>query len=218
MTQSESSDSGEILELLRNASGGDQQALAAALDRYRDRLHRLVDVRLDRRLRGRFDASDVVQETFLEASKRLAEYLKDPKVPFFLWLRMLTCQKVLEIHRREFAQKRGGGREAAPSPADFSASTSGIIANQFVDSGTSPSHGAARDEMRGRLEGALEQLDPGDREVLVLRHYENLSNVEAAHVLGINEGTAAQRHFRALKRLKEILEAIPGLKSFVWRP
>jgi RNA polymerase sigma-70 factor (ECF subfamily) len=213
MPGSDGVESNEVLELLRTASGGDQQAMAVVFDRYRDRLHRLVQVRLDARLRGRWDPSDVIQEAYLDASRRLGEYMGRPDLPFFLWLRFLTAQKVAEIHRREFAQKRDAERDANPYLGDGSLTSSITLADAFIASQTSPSEEFAREEIRSALTRALEELDDDDREIILLRYFEQISNTESARVLGIAVNAASQRHVRALKRLRRVLQAHPGLES-----
>jgi RNA polymerase sigma-70 factor (ECF subfamily) len=213
MADSDSAESNEVLDLLRTASGGDRQAMAMVFERYRERLRRLVHVRLDARLRGRCDPSDVIQEAYLDASRRLPEYLERPAVPFFLWLRLLTAQKVVEVHRREFAQKRDAARDAHPYLGDGSRTSSVALADAFVRCQTSPSQVSIREETRLALARALEDLDGDDREIIMLRYFEQLTNTEAAQVLGIAENTASQRHVRALKRLRLIISACPELRS-----
>jgi RNA polymerase sigma-70 factor (ECF subfamily) len=203
--------------LLRSASGGDREAMAEAFELYRDRLAGMVALRLDRRTRKRLDIQDVLQEVYIEASRRLSEFLRDRKVPFFLWLRFLTGQKVIEMNRHHLAKKRDAGREVALQQGSFPEGSTLTMADRLVDSSTRPSSRAIKAETRVLVQAALEQLEPLDREILLLRHFERLTNVEAAQVLGIKEGAASQRHFRALKRLRELLEGIPGLDGVLGR-
>jgi RNA polymerase sigma-70 factor (ECF subfamily) len=171
----------------------------------------MVALRLDRRLQGRIDPSDVIQETYIEASRRLAAYLKEPAMPFFLWLRFLAGQKLLELHRRHLgAQQRAAGREVAFYRGRLPETTSAALAAQLLGRNTRPSEAAMRAEMKRRLQDALNSMEPLDREVLALRHFEQLSNVETAQVLEIQESAASKRYLRALKRLKEVLTSIPG--------
>jgi RNA polymerase sigma-70 factor (ECF subfamily) len=194
-------------ELLRRAAGGDRKGLDELLVRHRARLRRMVDLRLDPRVRGRIDASDVIQEASLEAFERLEEYIKDRRLPFFLWLRFLTSQKVLEMHRRHLgAQRRDARREVRLNQGPWPQATSVELANQLVGKLTAPSERAMRAEQKLRLEEALNSMDPVDREVLVLRHFEQLTNAEAATELGIEEAAASKRYIRALKKL----EGFPG--------
>lgn len=189
------------------ASQGDQCALDELLERYRERLGRLVKLRLDDRVRGRIDASDVIQETYVEASQRLNEYLREPTVPFFVWLRFLTIQKLTLLHRRHLGvQARDAGREVAMHSGPMPAGASAALAAQLVGQLTSPSSAAMKAEMKIRLQDALNAMDPIDREVLVLRHFEQLGNGEIAHVLGLSESAACNRYVRALEKLRKQLE------------
>jgi RNA polymerase sigma-70 factor (ECF subfamily) len=171
----------------------------------------MVALRLDHRLQGRFDASDVIQEAYLEASRRLADYLKQPNMPFFLWLRFITGQKLLELHRYHLgAQARDAGREVSLYRGSLPETTSAALAAQLLGHLTRPSEAAIRAETKVRLQEALNRMEPLEREVLALRHFEHLSNAETAQVLGIQESAASKRYLRALKRLKDILTSTPG--------
>jgi RNA polymerase sigma-70 factor (ECF subfamily) len=203
-------DNAETNDLLGRAAAGDRDALGQLLQRDRERLRRAVALRLDRRLAGRVDPSDVLQEAHLEAATRLAEYLQNPTMPFFLWLRLITFQRIHTFHRRHRgAQARSVEREVALDRG-IPQATSAALAAHLLGQLTSPSNAAIRAEMKARLHTALEQMDPADRAVLTLRHFEQLSTVEAALELGINEEAAKKRHIRALKRLKEILADVLG--------
>jgi RNA polymerase sigma-70 factor (ECF subfamily) len=198
--------------LLRRAADGDQDALAELFGVYRDRLRKMVRLRLDRRLQGRVDASDVLQEAYLDLAQRAPDYLAKPNIPFFLWLRLLTGQRLLAIHRRHLgAHKRDAGMEVAIHRGAMPQATSASLAAQLLGKLTSPSHAAIRTEMQVRLQEALNLMDPIDREVLVLRHFEDLSNNEVAEVLGLQKAAASNRYVRALRRLKEILHGMPGI-------
>lgn len=200
---------GDLLPLLRRAADGDRDALGELLQRDRERLRRAVALRLDPRLAGRVDPSDVLQEAHLEAATRLAEYLRDPALPFFLWLRLLTLQRLVTVHRRHLAaQGRAVGREV-PLDRGVPPATSAALAARLLGDGTSPSDAAARAEMKQRLHAALDEMDPIDREVLTLRHFEQLTTAETALELGISEEAAKKRHVRALKRLKRLLTGDP---------
>jgi len=189
----------------REEKGVDPAAVGGLLEDYRARLRRMVDVRIDPRLRGRVDPSDVLQEAFVEVTRRLDEYRRAPDAPFFIWVRFLTGQKLLEFHRRHFgAAKRDVRREAARAVADFPDATSASLAGLLVDGGTSPSGAAARAEEQERLRELLESMKPVDREVLVLRHFEQLSNDETAEVLGLSRAGASLRYTRAAKRLGDL--------------
>jgi RNA polymerase sigma-70 factor (ECF subfamily) len=171
----------------------------------------MIALRLDQRLQGRIDASDVIQEAFLEASTRLEDYLRQPTMPFFLWLRFLTGQKLLELHRHHLgAQMRDAGREVSLYRGSLPETSSAALAAQLLGHDTRASEAAVRAERKVRLQEALNTLDPMDREVLALRHFEQLTTPEVAQVLGIKEAAASKRYLRALKRLKEILSSMPG--------
>jgi RNA polymerase sigma-70 factor (ECF subfamily) len=198
-------------DLLRSAAGGDTARWGELLARHRERLRRMVALRLDRRLQGRIDPSDVIQEAYLDATVRLPDYLKQPAMPFFLWLRFLAGQKLLELHRRHLgAQARDAGREVSLYRGALPETTSAALAAQLLGRLTQPSQAAIRAEMKVRLQEALNRMDPLDREVLALRHFEHLTNAEAARVLHIEESAASKRYVRALKRLKEVLAGLPG--------
>ena len=181
---------------------------------YRDRLrpHGRA-LRIDRRLQGRIDASDVIQEATLEASHRLAEYRQwqNPTMPFFLWLRFLTGQRLLEQHRRHLGnQGRDAAREISLYRGAMPETTTAALAAQLLGRHTSPSQAAVRAERKIRLQEALNSLDPVDREILALRHFEQLTNGEAAQVLDLDKSAASKRYARALIRLKDILANMPG--------
>jgi RNA polymerase sigma-70 factor (ECF subfamily) len=188
------------------------------LSSYRDRLRRMVALRLDHRLRGRIDPSDVIQEAFLEATGRRAEYERQPDpMPPFLWLRFLALQQLQLVHRRQLGTRaRDAGREVSIDAGAYPAATSAALAAQLLGRDTRASEAAIRAERKRRLQEALEAMDPIDREVLVLRHFEQLSNGECARVLGLGESAATKRYLRALRRLKDILSALPGGDQEAW--
>ncbi len=204
-------DSTETLRLARAAAEGDQRAWSRLLARHRDRLRRMVALRLDRRLQGRVDPSDVIQEALLEAATHLTSYVQQPEVPFFLWLRGVTGNKLLELHRRHLGtQMRDAGREVSLYHGTLPETSSAALAAQLLGHATRPSEAAIRAELKIRLQEALNSMDPLDREVLALRHFEQLSTNETAKVLGISAAAAGKRYVRALKRLKDILDVLPG--------
>jgi RNA polymerase sigma-70 factor (ECF subfamily) len=191
-------------ELLRRAAAGDGEARARLLERHRDRLLRLVGVRLDRRLLARLDASDVVQDVFVEAHQKMDSYLRDRPLPFYPWLRQMAWQRLVKLQQHHQAQKRRVSREEplAPGLPDESALE---LARRLVASGTGPSGAVLREELRRRVRRALAQLGERDREVLVLRYLEQLPTREVAAVLGVSEGAVKTRHARALLRLQAAL-------------
>jgi RNA polymerase sigma-70 factor (ECF subfamily) len=205
------SDTDQANDLLDQARAGDTQALATLFDRYRDRLRHMVRLRLDRRLSGRLDPSDVLQEAFVEASKRLTPKPRERAMPAFLWLRLVTGQALIDLHRRHLGAKmRDAGLEVSLHRGSIPQASSLSLAELLLGRLTSPTLAAQRAEMQHRLQEALNRMDPIDREVLVLRHFEELSNVETAQVLGLEPTAASNRYIRALRRLKEILAGIPG--------
>src|SRR5262245_12252733 len=202
----------EFDELLRLASGGDEQALAALYARHRGKLRRMVRLRLDRRLQGRVDPSDVLQEAFIDIARRATVYFANPSMPLFLWMRFLTGQRLMALHQHHFgAQKRDPRQELSLLPGALPEATSASLAALLLGRLTSPSRAVARAELQVRVQDALNALDPMDREVLALRHFEELSNTETAEVLGITKTAASNRYVRALRRLKEVLSGMPGL-------
>jgi len=203
--------SAESVDLIERARSGDRAALNALFTRHRDRLVRMVEMRLDSRLHGRLDASDVVQEAYVDVTRRLEEYLRDPKVPLFLWLRLVVGERLLRLHRHHLgALMRDAGREVSLYRGALPAASSAALAAQLLGRHTSPTQAAVRAERILRVQEALNTLHPIDREVLSLRHFEELTAAEAAQVLGIEVSAAAKRYFRALKRLKEILAGMAG--------
>jgi RNA polymerase sigma-70 factor (ECF subfamily) len=185
------------------------------LTRHEARLRRMVAFRLDPRLRGRVDASDVMQEVHLEASRHLPDYLKEPGMPLFLWLRGIASHKLLEVHRHHLGTPmRDARREIALYRGGLPGATSAAIAAQLLGHATRPSEAAIRAEARVRIQEALNGMDSLDREILALRHIEQLTNAEAARVLGIKDAAAGKRYLRALERLRAILRHMPGGLDF----
>jgi RNA polymerase sigma-70 factor (ECF subfamily) len=197
--------------MLQRAVGGDQAAWAQILAPYRKRLRRMVALRMDQRLRGRIDPSDVLQEAFLQAAQARPEYLKRPEQPLFLWLRWLTGMTLQHLHRRHLGvHARDAGREVQLLDRPWPEATSAALAALLLGRDTRPSVAAIRAERQRRLQEALNGMDPLDRDVLVLRHFEELSNSEVARELQLQESAASKRYIRALHRLKEILASLPG--------
>jgi RNA polymerase sigma-70 factor (ECF subfamily) len=181
------------------------------LAEHQERLCRMVEFRLDSRLRGRIDPADVVQEGFLEAAAHRADYFRQPTLPLFLWLRGVVSNKLLELHRHHLGtHMRDAAREAPLRGAVTTENTSAALGAQISGHATRPSAAAMRGEEKNVLHKALDGMDPIDREVLALRHFEQLTNAEAARLLGIQERAAAKRYLRALKRLRTILAEMPG--------
>lgn len=191
---------------------GDHRALGEFFARHRERLRQMVRLRLDRRLQGRIDPEDVLQEAFVDAARRLAEYATAPKMPPFLWLRFLTVQRLQTLHRLHLGVKcRDADREVSLYNGSLPAADSRSLAAQLLGRLTSPSRAAIRAEIQIKIQDALNAMDPIDREVLALRHFEELNNGETAAVLGIHKAAASNRYIRALRRLKEILAPALGM-------
>jgi RNA polymerase sigma-70 factor (ECF subfamily) len=193
--------------LLEALKAGNKSALGDLFMLYRDRLWRMLYVRLDRRLSSRLSPDDVLQEAFLDVARRIDEYLADASVPFYVWVRFLTIQRLTMLERVHLGAKiRDVRMEARLDGTPFASPDS--MAGQFVAQLTSPSQIAIRHELQTRLKQALDTMDPMDREVLALRHFEELENNEVARILGISKDAASKRHVRALGRLKAILEPL----------
>jgi RNA polymerase sigma-70 factor (ECF subfamily) len=204
------SDPGNLHNLLASAKAGDEEALAELFNLYRTRLRQMVHLRLDRRLQGRIDASDVLQEAYLEYARRFPRYADGADMPFFLWLRQITGQKLIDLHRHHLGTKlRDASHEVSLYRGALPQASSVSLAAQLLGKLTSPSHAAIRAETQLRMQEALNSMDPLDREVLTLRHFEMLSNEETAQVLGIRKSAASNRYIRALKRLRELWAGSP---------
>jgi RNA polymerase sigma-70 factor, ECF subfamily len=202
---------GDATDPIEQLRRGDRQALAALFDRYRDRLRRMVELRIDARVRARLDASDVLQEAFLDVARDLDAYLADPKLPPLLWLRLHVGRRLTTLHRQHLGTKmRDAGMEISLYRDALPEASSAALASMLLGKHTSPTQAALRAERLLRVQEALNTLDPIDREVLALRHFEQLSRSETAEVLGISQEAGAKRYFRALKRLKDVLSAMPG--------
>lgn len=201
----------EPKELLQRAASGDQRAMQELFALHRDRLKRMVHLRLSRRVQGRVDDSDVLQETFLDVSHRLPEYIADPKLPFYLWLRHMAGLKLAEVHRRHLGtQLRDADREVTLHRGGLPEADSVSLAAHLLGQLTTPSQAAIKAETRLMVQEALNSMDPVDREVLALKHFEQLSTNEIAQVLGMSKAGAGSRYLRAIKRLKDIMSQIPG--------
>lgn len=209
MTKSDSIQTDETVARLRQRG---QAALADLFGQNRDRLRRMVDIRLDCRVAGRVDPSDVLQEAFLDASQQLESYLSGLPMPPFLWLRFLTGQRLMATHRHHLgAQKRDAKREVSLQGLERPEVRSASLSSYLVGRLTSPSDAATRLEMQARLQELLDSLEPLDREILSLRHFEELSNNEAAAELRITKAAASQRYIRAMERLRKAVADAPGL-------
>jgi RNA polymerase sigma-70 factor (ECF subfamily) len=188
-----------------------ERALVEMFEEHRARLRRMVRLRLDRRLQGRVDPSDILQEAHIAVAKRAKEYLADPSMPAFLWLRWIIGEQLVTMHRKHLgAQIRDANLEVSLHRGGMPQATSISLAELLLGRLTSPTRAARRAEMQVRLQDVLNSMDPIDREVLTLRHFEELSNGETAQVLGLTKSAASNRYMRALLRLKETLAGTPG--------
>jgi RNA polymerase sigma-70 factor (ECF subfamily) len=187
--------------LLQQIRAGDQQAVEELFARHQAYLHRLVDLRLDAKLRSRLDSSDVVQEAHLEALNRLPTYLEHPVLPFRLWLRQIAIDRALKARRHHLRTARRAISKEVPLPEHSSM----VLAQQLLAGGSTPSQELHRRELARRLRQAVAQLPESDRELVLMRHFEGLSNREVACLLGLDPATASKRHGRAMLRLHQIL-------------
>src|SRR3954463_6877684 len=198
-------------QLLDAAREGDERALAILVERHRLRLERMVRLRMDRRLQGRVDPADVVQDAYLSVRGKFPQYSADGRLPFFLWLRLEVGQKLVDVHRFHLGpQMRDAGQEVSLHQGALPQVSSVSLAEHLLGKLTTASHAAMRVELKLRVQEALNSMDPHDREVLILRHFEELTNAEAAQVLGIKPSAAINRYVRALKRLKDVFQGMPG--------
>jgi RNA polymerase sigma-70 factor (ECF subfamily) len=196
-------DADQTRSLLDRAKTGDAAAVDDLLAKHRDPLRRAVELRLDPALARRVDASDIVQDVLVEANRRLREYLKDPAMPFHLWLRHLAKDRLIDAHRfHRKAQRRSLDREQAVQPPAWATDSSVQLLAQLLDHEKTPASAALQQELQRRLRDAVSQLDDTDREVILMRHYEGLGNQEVAAALGLTEAAASMRYLRALRRLR----------------
>ena len=205
-------DSDETKQLLRDAGDGNGEAVNRLLERHRQSLRRLVQMRLDRALAGRVDASDIVQDVMLEASRRLGDFISDARLPFHLWLRQLAKDRIIDMHRRHrVAKRRSVDREQSLAAPEFADRSSMDLAAQLCDHELTPAAENIRRELERRFLTALEELDDDDRDIVLMRHYEHLGNSEVAAALDISPAAAGMRHLRALRKLRDILGDHPSL-------
>ncbi|MGP0067369.1 MAG: sigma-70 family RNA polymerase sigma factor [Isosphaeraceae bacterium] len=193
--------------LIARAVEGDDRARQQLLIRHHDRLIRMVAVRLDRRLAARVDPADIVQEALLEASQNLDDYLRDRPLPYHAWLRQYVWQRLSKLHRHHLGTQRRSVRREEAGDWNLPEESTAILVDRLLARDSSPSRQVLREEQRLRVQEALEKLPPRDREVLVLRHLEQLSTGEVAEVLGIGVEAVKKRHLRALERLRALWDS-----------
>lgn len=192
--------------LLSDARRGDAGAVDRLLGEFRDPLRRVIDLRLDPAVARRVDASDIVQDVLIEANQRLTEYLKHPAMPFHLWLRHLAQDRIIDTHRRHrLAQRRSVDREQAIARPAWADESSASLVAHLIDTERTPTSEAIRHELQRRLADAVNKLSDDDREIVLMRHHEALSNQEVAGALGLTEAAASMRYLRALRRLRAVL-------------
>jgi RNA polymerase sigma-70 factor (ECF subfamily) len=196
----------ETKDLLDHAKQGEAGAVDRLLEVHREPLRRMIGLRLDPALAGRVDASDIVQDVMLEVSQRLTDYLRNPIMPFHLWVRHIAKDHMIDAHRRHRqAQRRSLDREQPIVPNAFADQSSLELAAQFIDPDMTPATAAVRHELQKRMADAVAKLEESDREIVLMRHYEQLSNQEVATSLGVSEAAASMRHLRAVRRLRAAL-------------
>ena len=193
-------------QLLNGAKEGNSEALNSLIDRHRQAVRRLIDMRLDHAVARRVDASDVVQDVMFEASRRMEDYLQDPKMPFHIWLRQLAKDRVIDMHRRHrAAQRRSVDREHHVSSLGRDDESVIDLAALLKDTELTPAAATVRKEMEQRFLEALNELNEDDRELIMMRHFEHLGSGEAAAALGLSAPAAGMRYLRAIRRLREFL-------------
>lgn len=193
-------------ELLKNVADGDQSAMNRLMDRHREAVRRMIQMRLDHAVARRVDASDVVQDVLMEASQRLNDYMQNPSMPFHLWLRQLAKDRIIDMHRRHRAAKRRSvDREQNLSGLGSDDQSAADLAALLKDAELTPAAAALRKEMEERFLVALDQLEENDREIVIMRHFEHLGNSEVAEALQLSAPAAGMRYLRAIRRLRELL-------------
>ena len=198
-------DSDQTQELIRSAATGDDAAINALMDRHRGALRQMVQMRMDRAVSARVDASDIVQEILVEASQRLTDYVRNPGLPFHLWLRQLAKDQIIDTYRRHrVAQRRSVDRERSLD-VSYADQSSLNLAAQLADAELTPAAATIRRELEQRFLTALSQLDEEDREIMLMRHCEHLGNSEVAAALGLTPPAAGMRYLRAVRRLRDVL-------------
>lgn len=204
------SSASDTQDLLVRAQGGDAAALQQLFARHRRRLHRMVSTRMDPRLAARLDPSDVVQEALLVASQRLGTYIAEGRQAFYPWLRQLTFERLVDMHRRHIDRKKRSVNRELRADLPLPDQSTHRLADQLVDNGLGPGSRVMQRELHERLYQALADLPQKYCEVLILRHLEHLSAREAAEVMGLTLPALKARYYRAIARLHERLnEALP---------
>ena len=205
-------DTPQTQEMLDKARQGEADAVERLLTTHREPLRRMIGMRLDPALAARIDASDIVQDVLLEAHRRLSDYLRNPTMPFHLWLRHIAKDHVIDAHRRHrLAQRRSLDREQPLVPAPLADHSSYELAGQILDQEPTPASAAIRHELQKRLDAAVAALEEDDRDIILMRHAEQLSNQDVAAALELTEAAASMRYLRAVRRLRAAL--LPGTST-----
>lgn len=206
--------SSETQELLDAARAGDAAARNELLERHRDALRRMIGVRMDPALRTRIDASDIVQDVLIEAHRRLADFPQAADMPFPLWLRLLAKDRLIDAHRRhKGASRRSVDRECSGVQPNFDDKSAFDLVALAVDRELTPAAAATHHELEARFQAAIETLDELDREIVLMRHFEQLTNQETARALELSEAAAGMRYLRAMRRLRTLLQEPPSQVS-----
>jgi RNA polymerase sigma-70 factor (ECF subfamily) len=192
---------------------GGADALATLLSTHNASLERIISFRLDPKLQSRLDPSDVLQEAYITISRRIQEFIDGVPVSFFVWARQKTIQTLIDMQRTHFREKRDAYREVSIAEPSFGQTSSLTIARYLLDDRTSPSQAAVRAEEIDELQSALESMNETDREILAMRHFEQLNNQQVAEVLGLSPTAASNRYVRAATKLGEILQSIPSKRG-----
>ena len=207
MTKSIWPDAENTADLLREVKDGDSQAVERLLARHRESLHRMIELRMDQRIKRRVDVSDVVQDVLIEANRRLKDYLQNPGMAFHLWIRQIAKDRLIDAHRRHrVSAKRSIDREQ-PSFVRGAVDQSSLdVVAQLSDPAMTPAAAASQRELAAQVETVIARLGESDREIILMRHYEQLNNGEIAAALGLSEPAASMRYLRAIRRLREMLD------------
>jgi RNA polymerase sigma-70 factor, ECF subfamily len=199
--------SDDTIELLAQVREGREHAIDDLLERHRNSLRRMIQLRLDQRIQNRVDVSDVVQDVLVEANRRLSNYLENPVMGFQVWLRQIAKDRIIDAHRRHRASaKRSVDREQSMVAQGGQDHSTLELVNRLCDPGLTPAAMATQNEIAAQVELAVRELKGLDREIILMRHYEQMSNLEAADSLGLTEPAASMRYLRALRRLRTILD------------
>jgi RNA polymerase sigma-70 factor (subfamily 1) len=201
--------------LLADAREGDADAVNQLLERHRDAVRRMIDLRMDQVLKRRVDASDIVQEVLIDANRRLRDYLANPVMPFHLWLRQMAKDRLIDAHRRHRGTARRSMDREQPLGAATADQSSINLAAQLRDQQLTPAAAAAWAELQRRFEAACAELDEQDQEIVLMRHFEHLANSEAAASLGLSPQAASMRYLRAMRRLRSLLDGDGASQSSI---